>query len=99
MTQFLNHGRKLKEDSKKNLLNIISNKTVSFVIDNSFSIPDDLKKYNPLLDENKLTINYDKNQVNLKTIINILTKNHIDFKEINTYESDLEDVFLKIIKE
>ena len=95
----INHGRKLKEDSKKNLLNIISNKTVSFVIDNSFSIPDDLKKYNPLLDENKLTINYDKNQVNLKTIINILTKNHIDFKEINTYESDLEDVFLKIIKE
>ena len=95
----INHGHKLKEDSKKNLLNIISNKTVSFVIDNSFSIPDDLKKYNPLLDENKLTINYDKNQVNLKTIINILTKNHIDFKEINTYESDLEDVFLKIIKE
>ena len=95
----INHGRKLKEDSKKNLLNIISNKTVSFVINNSFSIPDDLKKYNPLLDENKLTINYDKNQVNLKTIINILTKNQIDFKEINTYESDLEDVFLKIIKE
>ncbi len=95
----INRGRKLKEDSKTNLLNIISNKTVSFVVDNCFSIPDDLKKYNPLLDKNKLIINYDKNEVNLKTIIDILTKNKIDFKEINTYESDLEDVFLKIIKE
>mgnify|MGYP001386297738 CR=1 FL=1 len=95
----INHGRKLREDSKTNLLNIISNKTVSFVVDNSFLIPNDLKIYNPLLDKNKLIINYDKNEVNLKTIIDILTKNKIDFKEINTYESDLEDVFLKIIKE
>ena len=95
----INHGRKLREDSKENLLNIISNKTVSFVVDNSFLIPNDLKIYNPLLNKNKLIINYDKNEVNLKTIIDILTKNKIDFKEINTYESDLEDVFLKIIKE
>ena len=95
----INHGRKLREDSKENLLNIISNKTVSFVVDNSFLIPNDLKIYNPLLKKNKLIINYDKNEVNLKTIIDILTKNKIDFKEINTYESDLEDVFLKIIKE
>ena len=39
-------------------------------------------------------IQYDKNVTNLKEIINILNKNRIDFLEINTFESDLEDVFL-----
>ena len=42
---------------------------------------------------------YDTNNTNLKIIIDILDKNKILYEEINTYESDLEDVFLKLIKE
>ena len=94
----INFGKKIIEDSKENLLNIISNKTVSFVIDNDFVIPSDLEKYNPIKENFKLTLQYDKNKINLKSIINILNKNNIDFKEINTFESDLEDVFLKLVK-
>ncbi len=30
-------------------------------------------------------------------IIDILNRNKIDFKEINTFEGDLEDVFLKVV--
>ena len=41
---------------------------------------------------------YDKNKTNLKLIIDLLNKNNINFKEINTYESDLEDVFPKLVK-
>ncbi len=94
----INHGKKIKEDSKFNLLNIISNKTVSFLINDKFSIPDALRDFNPILENNTLTINYDKNKINLKKIINILDKNNINFNDINTYESDLEDVFLKLVK-
>ncbi len=94
----INFGKKIKEDTKENLLNIISNKTVSFVINNDFSIPEDLKEFNPIKNESKLTIQYDKNKTNLKKIINILNRDKIDFKEINTFESDLEDVFLKLTK-
>ncbi len=94
----IDHGKKITEDTKKNLLNIISSKTVSFTINHSFSIPENLNKYNPIKDGDKLTLNYDKNKTNLKYIINILDKNNIDFKEINTFESDLEDVFLKLVK-
>ena len=32
-----------------------------------------------------------------KKIIDILTMNQINFKEINTVEGDLEDVFIKVI--
>ena len=78
---------------------MISNKTVAFLIDGDFSIPKDLIEFNPSKDGNKLTLQYDKNKTNIKTIINIMNKLEIDFREINTYESDLEDVFLKLIRE
>ena len=94
----INFGKKIKEDTNENLLNMISNKTVAFLIDGDFSIPKDLIEFNPLKDGNKLTLQYDKNKTNIKTIINIMNKLKIDFREINTYESDLEDVFLKLIK-
>ena len=94
----INFGKKIKEDTNENLLNMISNKTVAFLIDGDFSIPKDLIEFNPSKDGNKLTLQYDKNKTNIKTIINIMNKLKIDFREINTYESDLEDVFLKLIK-
>ena len=34
---------------------------------------------------------------NIKMIIDILNNSKIEFKEINTIESGLEDVFLKVI--
>ena len=94
----INYGKKIKEDTKNNLLNIISNKTVSFVINDNFTIPETLNEFNPKINNSKLTIQYDKNKTNIKTILTILEKNNIQFDEINTYESDLEDVFLKLIK-
>ena len=94
----INFGKKVIENSKVNLLNIISNKTVSFIINNDYTIPKDLYKFSPKKDGSKLTLRYDKNETNLKYIINILNQFQIDFKEINTFESDLEDVFLKLVK-
>ena len=94
----INLGKKIKEDTKENLLNIISKKIVTFVINHDYIIPEELFKFNPSKNESKLTMQYDKNKINLKYIIDILNKNKINFKEINTFESDLEDVFLKLVK-
>ena len=95
----INNGKKIIEGTKKELLNIISNKIVTFVIEKDILIPEELAQFNPTLTNGYLKINYDKNKTNLKKIIDILNKNKIVFKEINTYEGDLEDVFLKLIKE
>ena len=94
----INNGKILKSDTKENLLNLIGEKTVSFVLDNiNIKIPDLLKKFNPIIENNNLLLNYDKNKTKLKEIINILNNNKISFNEINTYESDLKDVFIKLI--
>ena len=92
-------GKILKSDTKKNLLNLIGKKTVSFILDKNQSIiPEILKKFNPILDQDKLLLNYNKNTTKLKEIINILNDNNISFNEIKTHESDLEDVFIELIK-
>ena len=78
---------------------LVLGKIVTFVIDSNILIPEELKPYNASIHNGCLKINYDKNKTNLKNIINILNKHKIEFKEINTYEGDLEDVFLKLIRE
>jgi len=94
----INKSKILKSDTKENILNLIGEKTVSFILDEKIQIPHDLKRYHPVIDNNKLLVNYDKNITQLKEIIEILNKNNISFYEINTYESDLEDVFINLIR-
>ena len=93
----INHGKKIIEGSKKDLLNIISTKSVTFILNKNIDIPKDLKEFNPVIDNGVLKLSYDKNKTNIKKIIDILNRNKIDFKEINTFEGDLEDVFLKVV--
>ncbi len=93
----INHGKKIIEGSKKDLLNIISTKSVTFILNKNIDIPKDLKEFNPVIDDGVLKLSYDKNKTNIKKIIDILNRNKIDFKEINTFEGDLEDVFLKVV--
>ena len=95
----INNGKKIIEGSKNDLLNIISTKTVSFVLDNKLIVPNQLNEFQPILTNNILKLSYDKNKTNIRNIIDILIKNEISFKEINTSEGDLEDVFLKVTKE
>tara|TARA_B100000575_G_scaffold271936_1_gene253632 strand:+ start:518 stop:1441 length:924 start_codon:yes stop_codon:yes gene_type:complete len=94
----INHGKKIIEGSKNDLLSIISTKTVSFVLDKKLIVPNKLNEFKPILSKNILKLSYDKNKTNLKNIIDILIENEINFSEINTSEGDLEDVFLKVIK-
>ena len=93
----INHGKKIIEGSKNDLLNIISTKSVTFILNKKIDIPKDLKEFNPVIDNGVLKLSYDKNKTNIKKIIDILNRNKIDFKEINTFEGDLEDVFLKVV--
>ena len=94
----INHGKKIIEGSKNELLNIISTKSVAFVLDKHFDIPEEFNIFKPNFKNGVLKLTYDKNKTNIKNIIDLLNKNKIDFKEINTSEGDLEDVFIKVVK-
>ncbi|MDC3021936.1 ABC transporter ATP-binding protein [Pelagibacteraceae bacterium] len=93
----INHGKKIIEGSKNELLNIISTKSVSFVLDKHLHMPEELNIFKPDFKNGILKLTYDKNKTNIKNIIDLLNKNKINFKEINTSEGDLEDVFIKVV--
>ena len=94
----INHGKVIKDDSKKNLLNIISKKSVKFSCENITYVPSKLKNFNPVINNNSLFLTYDKQKVKLIDIIEILKEEKVKFTEIETFESDLEDVFIKLTK-
>ena len=93
----LDKGQVIKDDTKINLLNIISTKTVRFDFESKQEIPIELLQFNPKVEKNRLTLSYDKSKVSLSSIINILNKHNIVFLEMSTYESNLENVFTKLI--
>ena len=93
----LDKGEIIKDDTKTNLLNIISTKTVSFDLVTEIETPKELMQFNPKIEKNKLLLSYDKSDISLNQIIDILNKNNIIFSEMSTYESNLENVFKKLI--
>ena len=93
----INDGQIIKDDSKENLLNFISTKKVSFDLKKNIEIPKELLKFNPILSNHKLHLSYDKSLISINQIIETLNNCDIIFSEMNTYESNLEDVFKKLI--
>jgi ABC-2 type transport system ATP-binding protein len=93
----LDKGQILKDDTKENLLNIISTKIASFDLVSTKELPRELLQFNPKIEKNRLTLSYDKSKISLGNIINILNKHNIVFLEMSTYESNLENVFTKLI--
>ena len=94
----LNDGEIIANDTKNNLLDTISTKKVSFLLENNSEIPKNLIKFKCSINNKILTIFYDKKEINLNEIITILNAENIKFTEINTYESKLEDAFIKLTK-
>ena len=93
----INAGKIIKDDSKKNLLNFISTKKVSFDLLKTFEIPSNLSQFNPIINNEKLHLTYDKSKISINNIIQLLNESNITYSEMNTYESNLEDVFKKLI--
>ena len=93
----INHGKKIVEDKKDNLINLFSKRIVEFKIENEITnMPNELSKYVYKQNSNKLTLEYDKKEININELIKILNNNNILFSELKTYDEDLESIFLKM---
>ena len=46
----------------------------------------------------EITVSYEKNKTNMEELINLVKKNNIKILDISTDDGDLEDVFLRLIK-
>ena len=95
----IHKGKILKSDTKNNLINLIGKKIVKFNLNSHIEkLPSIFDQYNPIINEGILSLTYDKHITKLKSILEELSTNKIIFDEINTQESDLEDVFIELTR-
>ncbi len=96
----LNKGNIVALDSTKNLLDRIQTKKVVFKTDRKVNIKDDDLKSLKIISksETETCVSYEKSKINIEEIINLIKKNNIKIIDISTDDGDLEDVFLRLIK-
>ena len=96
----LNKGNLVALDSTKNLIDKIQTKKVIIKTDKKININDDdlesLKIISNL--ENEVCMSYEKSKINMGELITLIKKNNVQIIDISTDDGDLEDVFLRLIK-
>jgi len=96
----LNKGNIVALDSTKNLLDRIKTKKVTFKTNKKIDIKEgDLESLKIISHlENEICVSYEKSKINIEELMNLIKKNNVQIKDISTDDGDLEDVFLRLIK-
>jgi ABC-2 type transport system ATP-binding protein len=96
----LNKGNVVALDTTKNLLDRIQTKKVTFKTDKIINIKnediDSLKIISKLGTE--ICVSYEKSKIHMEELINLIKKNNTKIIDMSTDDGDLEDVFLRLIK-
>jgi len=97
----INKGRLIALDTTENMLNKIQSKIVKFKINRKVSNLGDISKLIKIVsnNSNELIVSYEKNKVNIQNIIDSLKVQNIDILDVQSTDPDLEDVFIKLIKD
>ena len=95
----INNGRLVACEPKKKLLKIIDIKELYIELDKELmKIPPLIKKFVISQNKKKLHLRYSKNKISTGEIIQIIIKHKIKIYDIVTKETDLEQIFLKLLK-
>lgn len=95
---FIDSGQLIKCDTKENLISSLSNKELLIKFDLEIrEVPTILQKYEAqIIDNQKLVIKFNKNQINLNKIIEDISKANLNISDISVTEGSLEDIFRKL---
>ena len=97
----INKGNLVALDTTKNLLNKIKTKKVIFKLNQEIN-SNNFQNTNLNIisnQNNEVSISYDKNQISIKEIIDLIQKQKIEIIDISTDDGDLEDVFISLTKD
>ena len=95
----INNGKVIANDSKKNLLKILDEKEIKIEFTKKINtIPDIVKSFCVNKSSHSITLKFNKSQVNTAGIIKEFANKKMELKDITTKESDLEDIFIKLLK-
>ncbi len=94
----INQGSLAACNTTEKLLASIQSKEINVEVKKIFKkVPSGLKKYLIASNGNSFTLKYKKNEISTGQIIDIIRKNGLKIIEISTRETDLEEIFLKLL--
>lgn len=96
----INQGNLIALETTENMLNKIQTKIVKFSVNKKVELTDTLKKKLKIIknNEKELIVSYEKNIINIQEIIDVIKSQKIDISDVQSRDPDLEDVFIKLIK-
>jgi len=96
----INNGKVIACDKKNNLLKLLDDKELIIEFSEKVdSLPEKINKFVVTKEEKKVVLRFKKSQINTAEIIKAFVEKKFKLKEITTKESDLEDIFIKLLKE
>ena len=94
----INKGKVIANDTKNNLLKILDEKEIKIEFTKKITkIPSKIKKFCVKVDDNFVTFKFKKSQISAAELIKEISDNNLVLKDISTKESDLEDIFIKLL--
>ena len=96
----INQGNLIALETTENMLNKIQTKIVKFSVNKKVELIDTLKNEFKIIknNEKELVVSYEKNIINIQEIIDVIKSQEIDIFDVQSRDPDLEDVFIKLIK-
>ena len=96
----INQGNLIALETTENMLNKIQTKIVKFSVNKKVELIDTLKKKLKIIknNEKELVVSYEKNIIDIQEIIDVIKIQKIDIFDVQSRDPDLEDVFIKLIK-
>ena len=96
----INKGKVIACDEKKKFMQLLDEKELIIEFSEQIKkIPPEIKKYCKKKEKKSLTLKFKKSKISTADIIKIFVEKKFKLKEISTKESDLEDIFIKLLKE
>ena len=96
----INEGRLVICDQKEELLKLIDVKEINVQLkENIKKIPKNLEKFLISHKKNSFILRFKKSTISTGEILSRIIKNRMNIQELTTRETDLEEIFLKLLKE
>ena len=96
----INKGKVIACDEKKKFMQLLDEKELIIEFSEQIKkIPSEIKKYCKKKEKKSLTLKFKKSKISTADIIKIFVEKKFKLKEISTKESDLEDIFIKLLKD
>ena len=96
----INKGNLIALETTDNMLKKIQTKILKFTVNKKVKLFDNLNKNLKIItnNETELVVSYEKNILNIQEIIDVIKSQKVDIFDVQSRDPDLEDVFMKLIK-